>query len=221
MPAGSNDGRVRRSGGSRFPSRSEGQRLRVLIANQQRDRLDLLAEAVGTLGHELLTRSLHVTDVADVIARDRPDVALVGEGAGSEHALSLISEIVHAASCPTIALLRVSHAAYIREAARRGVFGYLVREDPGEVQGAIDIALQRFADYGGLESAFGRRAVIERAKGILMARHALDAEMAFAMLRKHSQNTGRKLVDVAQAVVDSHLLLVPAAGKSATGENDS
>ena len=53
--------------------------------------------------------------------------------------------------------------------------------------------------------------MIEQAKGILMARHSVDAERAFVMLRDHSQHGGQKLADVAEAIVDSHLLLVPAA----------
>jgi response regulator NasT len=52
--------------------------------------------------------------------------------------------------------------------------------------------------------------VIEQAKGILMARHSIDADKAFGMLREHSQHNGNKLVDVAGAIVASHLLLVPA-----------
>jgi AmiR/NasT family two-component response regulator len=40
-----------------------------------------------------------------------------------------------------------------------------------------------------------------------MARHAIDAEKAFRMLRDRSQHSGQKLADVAAAVVDSHLLL--------------
>ena len=51
--------------------------------------------------------------------------------------------------------------------------------------------------------------VIEQAKGILMARHVIDADRAFELLRDHSQHNGHKLVDVAQAIVDSHLLLLP------------
>jgi AmiR/NasT family two-component response regulator len=43
-----------------------------------------------------------------------------------------------------------------------------------------------------------------------MARHATTADRAFEMLRAHSQTHGRKLVDVADAVVESHLLLLPA-----------
>ena len=80
--------------------------------------------------------------------------------------------------------------------------------DAAELQSAIDITLQRFTEYQSLQGAFGRRALIEQAKGILMARHATDADGAFEMLRDHSQHNGRKLVDVAQAIVDSHLLLV-------------
>ena len=42
-----------------------------------------------------------------------------------------------------------------------------------------------------------------------MARHSIDADKAFEMLRDHSQHNGRKLVDVAPAIVESHLLLLP------------
>jgi len=42
-----------------------------------------------------------------------------------------------------------------------------------------------------------------------MARHAIDADKAFEMLRNHSQHNGHKLTSVAAAVVDSHLLLLP------------
>jgi AmiR/NasT family two-component response regulator len=40
-----------------------------------------------------------------------------------------------------------------------------------------------------------------------MERHSIDEQSAFQMLRTHSRNTGRKLVDIATAVVDSHLVL--------------
>jgi AmiR/NasT family two-component response regulator len=58
-----------------------------------------------------------------------------------------------------------------------------------------------------LEGAFGRRAVIERAKGILMERHTTNEEHAFEMLRTHARNANRKLIDIATAVVDGHRLL--------------
>jgi AmiR/NasT family two-component response regulator len=42
-----------------------------------------------------------------------------------------------------------------------------------------------------------------------MARHSLNADKAFEMLRDHSQHNGQRLADVAAAIVDSHLLLLP------------
>lgn len=186
---------------------SEIQHLRVLIANERRDRLETLAEVVTGLGHEVIAREVDVKEVAAVTARERPDVALVGLGLDSEHALELISEIVHEASCPVIALLSARDPAWVREAAKRGVFAYIVDSTAEELQSAIDITLQRFTEYHSLQGAFGRRAVIEQAKGILMARHGVNADKAFELLREHSQHNGTKLANVAQAVVDSHLLL--------------
>jgi AmiR/NasT family two-component response regulator len=190
---------------------NEIQHLRVLIANEKRERLELLAQVVVGLGHEVIARETHVTEVGAVTARERPDVALVGLGLDSGHALDLITEIVREASCPVIALLSARDPAYVRDAAKRGVFAYIVDGDSKELQSAIEITLQRFAEYQSLQGAFGRRATIEQAKGILMARHGIDADKAFAMLRDHSQHNGRKLVDVAEAVVESHLLLLPGA----------
>ena len=77
------------------------------------------------------------------------------------------------------------------------MFAYIVDGSPEELQSALDITLRRFAEYHNLQGAFGRRAQTERAKGILMERHQIDEQQAFAMLRDHSRRTGRKLVDVA------------------------
>jgi AmiR/NasT family two-component response regulator len=108
-----------------------------------------------------------------------------------------------------IAILHADDPAYVREAAKRGVFAYIIDGTPDELQSAIDITLQRFAEYQSLQGAFGRRALIEQAKGILMERHAISADAAFEQLRDHSQHNGRKLSDVAAAVVESYLLLRP------------
>ena len=193
--------------------------LRVLIANEKRDRLELLARVVIGLGHDVIAREIYVKDVGAVTAREQPDVALVGLGESSVHALDLISEIVREASCPVIAILHAGDPAYVHEAAKRGVFAYIIDGTPDELQSAIDITLQRFAEYQNLQGAFGRRALIEQAKGILMNRHATTADRAFEILREHSQNNGRKLSDVAAAIVESHLLLASPRARPIDGES--
>jgi response regulator NasT len=107
-----------------------------------------------------------------------------------------------------IAILDVEDQAFIREAARRGIFAYITQaRDPSALQSSLDIVLSRFAEYHGLEGAFARRAVTERAKGILMERHSIDERQAFEMLREQARRTNRKIVDVAEAVALSVPLL--------------
>jgi response regulator NasT len=181
--------------------------LRILIANERKDRLALVAPIVIALGHEVIAREIDVKDVGPVTARERPDVALVGLGESSEHALGLIDKIVREAACPVIVLLHAPDPGFVREASKRGVFAHITDDDVDDWQSSIDIVLRRFAEYHDLEGAFGRRALTERAKGILMERHAINEDSAFRMLRDQSRTSNRKLIDLAAAVVDGHRLL--------------
>jgi AmiR/NasT family two-component response regulator len=185
----------------------ETEHLRVLIANERTDRLALVAPIVSALGHEVIAREIDIEDVGAVTRRERPDVALVGLGSSSAHALGLIEKIVHESACPVIVLLHAPDADFVKEASKRGVFAYITDADVRDWQSSIDIVLRRFAEYHDLEGAFGRRAITERAKGILMERHSVDETSAFTLLREHSRDHNRKLIDVATAVVDGHLLL--------------
>jgi AmiR/NasT family two-component response regulator len=189
------------------PLTDSANHLRVLIANERKDRLALVAPIVVALGHEVIAREIEVEDVGVVTSRERPDVALVGLGESSEHALELIDTIVREAACPVIALLHAPDPAFVMEASRRGVFAHISDDGVEDWQSSIDIVLRRFAEYHDLQGAFGRRAVIERAKGVLMERHAVDDDAAFEMLRERSRMDNRKLIDLAKAVVDGHRLL--------------
>jgi AmiR/NasT family two-component response regulator len=106
-----------------------------------------------------------------------------------------------------IALLHAPDPAFVKEASKRGVFAHISDADVEEWQASIDIVLRRFAEYQDLQGAFGRRALIERAKGILMERHSIDENEAFETLRERSRIDNRKLIDLAAAVVDGYRLL--------------
>jgi AmiR/NasT family two-component response regulator len=159
------------------------------------------------LGHEVIAREIDVQDVGPVTARERPDVALVGLGDSSAHALELIDKIVREAACPVIALLHAPDPPFVTEASKRGVFAHISDDGVEDWQSSIDIVLRRFTEYQDLEGAFGRRALIERAKGILMERHSVDQDSAFAMLRDQARADNRKLIDLAAVVVNGHRLL--------------
>jgi response regulator NasT len=177
-------------------------RLRVLVANERQDRLVKVAAVVAGLGHEVIDPQIEVTEVGPVTAREHPDVAFVGLGASSEHALDLIEQIVNEATCPVVALLHEPDPAFVVEAAKRGVFAHISDGDPQEWQNSIEIVLRRFAEYRDLERAFKRRTITERSKGILMERHAIGEERALRMIRDEAIRTKRTLVDTAQSIID-------------------
>jgi response regulator NasT len=191
--------------------------VRVLVANERVERLETLATVLAGLGHEVVIRHGAVEGTGALTGSEKPDIALLGLGGHGRREFESIAEIVHEASCPAIVLLRSRDPALVREAANRGVFAYVVDDSADELQSAIEITLQRSSEYRSLQGAFDRRAVIEQAKGILMERHSVDAEHAFGLLREDSRRARRKLVAVAQTIVDSHLLLSAARVSGPTG----
>ena len=66
-----------------------------------------------------------------------------------------------------------------------------------------DAHAQLFDQARNMRIAMESRAVIEQAKGVLMAQRHVDAEQAFEILREASQRYNRKLRDIAHGIVDS------------------
>jgi AmiR/NasT family two-component response regulator len=191
--------------------------LRILVADGVGELVEVVTRTVGGLGHQVIAKESSLSDVARLTASEHPDLALVIVSQGTTHALEMIDQIVHEAACPVIAILHVQDRGFIMEAAKRGIFAYVVDGgDPEELQSSIDVVLRRFAEYHSLEGAFGRRAITERAKGILMERHGVDEEAAFDLLRDHARKTQAKLVDVAEAVVAGQPLLPAKRGSAQT-----
>jgi len=188
--------------------------LRVLIADENENALEILRATLEELGHEVTPFAVSVAEAAELIAREDPDLTVVMVHQDDEHALSLIAEAVEFASGPVIATVRDGDADFLARAAEHGISAYVQGTEPESVQGAIEVALRRYretAQLAGkvdqLEGALARRVVIERAKGILMERHSADEREAFELLRENARANSRRVVEVAQSVVDGHALL--------------
>jgi AmiR/NasT family two-component response regulator len=188
--------------------------LRVLIADENEEALRGLHEVLSSLGHEVTPYAVSVHEAVDLIAKEDPQVAIVVVHQDDEHALALIGEAVEFASGPVIAQLPDADVDFLARAAEAGISAYTESMDPESIQGAIEVAVRRHREtmrltekVEQLEGALERRGVIERAKGILMERHSVGERAAFELLRDHARTSGRRVVDVAQAVLDGHALL--------------
>jgi response regulator NasT len=130
---------------------------------------------------------------------------------GQSHGLDLISAIVKQAACPVMADIDAADDSFIEQAARRGIVAYVKHGEQPEMRHTIDIVLNRHAEFSRLHGALRTGAVIEQAKGILMERHGICADEAFAELRGRARNTNQTVLDVARAVTVSYPLFKPRA----------
>jgi response regulator NasT len=189
--------------------------LRILLANEREEDLELLGHVLEDLGHDVTPFAVSVGEAIELIAREDPDLAFVVVDTDDEHALALISETVEFASGPVLVSVReAKDPALIARAADMGISGYVDSWAAHDVQAAIEVALRRHREEARLsekveqlQTALERRTVIERAKGILMERHSIDDQEAFQRLREVARSGGRRVVDVSQAVLDGHALL--------------
>jgi AmiR/NasT family two-component response regulator len=193
---------------------NETRHLRVLIADEDEDALHHLAAVLEQLGHEVTPYVVSVSEAIELIATEDPDLAIVVVHQDDEHALALIAETVEYASGPVIAQTRNGDVEFVARAAEHGISAWIESASPQVVQGAIEVALRRYEETSRLqlkvdqlESALQRRALIERAKGILMERHAVDERHAFDLMRDHARAQSRRVVDVARTVTEGHALL--------------
>jgi AmiR/NasT family two-component response regulator len=194
--------------------KSSAHALKVLLADEDEGALRVTAALVRDLGHEVAEMAIGLQEAADVIARDEPDVSMVVVYQDDDHALDLIAEIAEFARGPVIAILEKEDPAFVGMAADRGIDAYAREGRAESIQSAIEVAMRRHEEKAKLvdqvqrlESALERRALIERAKGILMERHNVSEREAFDRLRDHARSRNRTVVDVAASVSEGHALL--------------
>jgi response regulator NasT len=193
--------------------------LRVLLADEDAGALKILAGQVRNLGHTPTEIAVSLQAAANAIADDDPDLAIVAVYDDDGYALDLIEEINAYSTGPVIALLDREDPDFVARAADRGIFAYARQETAESIQAAIEVAMRRWREQHELheqierlEGALERRALIERAKGILMERHDIGDREAFELLREHARSNNRTVVDISAAVADGHALLRKARG---------
>ena len=134
------------------------------------------------LGHQVTATAVDLAEVTEAVAREDPELSVVVVHNDDEHALDLIEEISAFSGGPVIALIsRRRRATSCARAAERGISAVARDGDADALRDAIEVACRRHAEstrlseqVDRLETALERRAVIERAKGILMERHGVS-----------------------------------------------
>jgi response regulator NasT len=155
-----------------------------------------------------------------------PDVVLMDLGSPSRDSLEEMLTVSRALARPIAMFVDQSDEVMIGAAIDAGVSAYVVDGLRKErVKPVLELAIRRFNAFSKLKgeldearTALVERKTIDRAKAILMDTRNLPEKEAYALLRSSAMNQGRKLIDVAEALITaSDLLSPPGATKVGKG----
>jgi len=189
--------------------------LRVLVVDESAERAEILREGLVRAGHEVVASLSSPLDLLRAVERVQPDVIIIDTESPTRDVLEHVVMVSRDRPRPIVMFASDADAETIREVTRAGVSAYVVDGlEAARVKAIVDVACARFEAFqalrGELEAAreeLVARKVIERAKGLLMKAKGLDEETAYAQLRRMAMNRGKRLVEVAQSVVDAADLL--------------
>ncbi len=192
-----------------------GETLRVLIADDESIRLLSLRAQLQALGHRVVAEASNGQEAVVLAKASQPDLAIMDIKMPTMDGIEAAERITQDRPIPIILLTAYSEAQLVERAAQANIAAYLMKPVAAEdLLPAITLALTRFRQFQALRQevddlreALEARKVIERAKGILMRRLDLSEDEAFRRLQRQSQDTNRRLADVAQAIVTADALM--------------
>jgi two-component system, response regulator PdtaR len=175
----------------------------VVVDDHARSRADLAA-AIAQAGGVVAGESESARRAPSLVTDVRPDVAVFAVGLGDGDGVTAAATVMATTPCPIVLCSSHCHDSLIERAGRAGVMAYLLKPlRSEELPPVLDLAVARFGELQELRQRLAARKLIERAKGLLMARQGLTEEDAFRALRAAAMNQRRPMVAIAQAVLSS------------------
>ncbi len=196
-------------------SASLGRPRRVLVADDEHLIAADLTSTLGELGYVVVGPVADGRAAVELAQVAAPDLALLDIQMPRCDGLTAARRIREDFNIPVVVLSAYSDEEYVESAKSAGVFGYLVKPAmPSQLRVAIDVAwsrhrreLEAFDAVAHLERKLVDRRVIERAKWVLVQRKQISEEEAQRTLQRQARQTRRRLVEIAQQVVDASELL--------------
>jgi two-component system, response regulator PdtaR len=183
--------------------------MRILVAEDETIiRLDL-RDMLERAGFEVCAEARDGVEAVELAGTERPDLAIMDVKMPRLDGIEAARRILDERPIPIVMLTAYGQDELVARAVEAGVFGYLVKPfRETDLLPAIATARARHEELTAvreevdtLSEALAARKIIERAKGLLMAKEGLTEQEAFARLRKASQVSGRPLRVIAEAVV--------------------
>ncbi len=189
--------------------------LSIVIVEKDRDRALLIIDSLRASGPHDINVIAEETGRARKIKERNPGIVLVDMASPSRDMLEELTVASDPMERPVAMFVDQSDDGMTKAAIEAGVSAYVVDGlRPDRIKPIIDAAITRFhmfqqmrAELEATKRALEERKVIDRAKGILMKAKGIDEAAAYDLLRKAAMGQGRKVAEVAEAIVTTAGLL--------------
>lgn len=205
--------------GNRWPvyvaPHNKGRALRIAIVDEDPARAAVIREGLVASG---LDDIVILDERAGLVAKLEalsPDVVLIDLANPRRDELEEMFSVSRALARPIAMFVDQSDEASIEAAIDAGVSAYVVDGLKADrIRSVLEVAVRRFNAFSRLRAeldeargALAERKTIDAAKALLMKKRGLDEPKAYAALRKAAMDSGRKIVDVADALLTAERLM--------------
>lgn len=186
---------------------------RVVIAEDEAIiRLDL-RETLEEEGYEVVGDCGRGDEAVALVKKMIPDVVILDIKMPVMTGLEAAKLITETKICPVVMLTAFSQREIIEQARDAGALAYLVKPfQKSDLVPAIELAIARFAEMQALSgevAALGAqleiRKLVERAKGILLDKYAMNENDAFTYIQKLAMTERVKMGEIAQRIISGEL----------------
>jgi two-component system, response regulator / RNA-binding antiterminator len=189
--------------------------MRIAVVDESPARAAVIREGLEASG---LTDILVLSERGGLVSQIEafaPDVILMDLGNPQRDELEELFAVSRALARPVAMFVDQSDDAAMEAAIDAGVSAYVVDGLKAErIQPIVHLAIKRFNAFARLKvelaearTALAERNAVDAAKALLMKRRGLDEPAAYAALRKAAMDSGRRMADVADALLTAEKLM--------------
>lgn len=189
--------------------------LRILVVETDPDKAQEIIDALMDAGWRFVRAIGQVSGLERSIKEHDPDIVLIDMANPDRDTLEHISAVSDARSRAVAMFVDQTDSHLTQAALAAGVSAYVVDGlQMNRIKPVLETAIARFqvmrqmrSELDAAKQALEDRKTIDRAKGILMRQREMGEDEAYTLMRKTAMDQGRKVIDVAHALVTAADLL--------------
>jgi response regulator NasT len=190
-------------------------KLKVMLIDEARERSRSIADILKSIDCDVIAIVTPENDLLEQVENHQPDIVIIDIDLPDRDILENLRNVQSSLPRPMIMFSQDDNGHTIRRAVQAGVSAYVVDGiQAARVRPILDAAIATFDQYQLLQkqlevtrTELDKRNKVERAKSILMKQHNIDDKRAYQLIRKTAMDQQRKVVDIAERIIDAAELL--------------